>query len=42
MWTVGLASIVPASSFGIFGMQTDPIRIQTTNKASKPHKVQQV
>ena len=35
MWTVGLASIVPASSFGIFGMQTDPNRIQTANEVSK-------
>ena len=39
MWTVGLAiglvSIVPTTSFGILGMQTDPNRIQTANEASK-------
>jgi hypothetical protein len=35
MWTVGLASIVPAPAFGILGMQTDPNRIQTANEASK-------
>jgi len=42
MWTVGLTSIVPASSLRIYEMQTDPIGIQTPNKASKPHKVDQV
>jgi hypothetical protein len=39
MWTVGLAiglaSIVPTTSFGILGMQTDPNRIQTANEVSK-------
>ena len=35
MWTVGLTSIVPATSFGILGMQTDPNRIQTANEVSK-------
>jgi len=42
MWTVGLTSIVPALSFGNYRTQTDPIRIQTANKVSKPHKVYQV
>jgi hypothetical protein len=39
MWTLGLAislaPIVPAQSFGILGMQTDPDRIQTRDEAAK-------
>jgi hypothetical protein len=39
MWTVGLAinvaSLVPAQSFDMLGMQTDPNRIQTATEASK-------
>jgi hypothetical protein len=39
MWTVGLAmglaSIVPTTSFGILGMRTEPNRIQTANEVSK-------